>query len=502
LPSFHVIRAAMLTVASATAWLAAPPGAAGLNTVINNGLAPPDNVINYALHGGLHVQNVGCNADVVYPCAAPGAPTTVALIEGWSAEDLAVYESSTVTISGHVNGVNALTITALDSSTVTMSGSGTFYILALDSSTVTMSRGSVFALDGGGAIEARGSSTVTISGGYLDTFLRASDSAHLTLVGTGFAVDGTPVGYGPLAASGGVLTGWLQFGQYINQYFTRSGGAIISVSAPLPPAVPIDWVPIGNAGNAPDTPSTNCYAADCGSVAYDFWISKYEVTNAQYAEFLNMADPGGSNALALYNTNMNTDASNGGISFVPGNASGSKYVVKSGLATKPVNYVSFYDSLRFSNWLNNGQGIASTETGAYTLLGGTPTPSNALTIARNFFATVFLPSENKWYKAAYYDPSSGTYFDYPTWSDAPTVCSAPTAAPIRANCSQPGVTAVGAYTGSASPTGRSTRAETCWNGTSTRAAPACSGGCEEGTGARTPAPSTRRTRGPATRRSS
>ncbi len=51
-------------------------------------------------------------------------------------------------------------------------------------------------------------------------------------------------------------------------------------------AVTIDWVPIGNAGNAADTPSSNCYAANCGSVAYDYWISKYEVTNAQYAELL------------------------------------------------------------------------------------------------------------------------------------------------------------------------------------------------------------------------
>ena len=46
-------------------------------------------------------------------------------------------------------------------------------------------------------------------------------------------------------------------------------------------AVTIDWVPVGNAGNAADTPSSNCYGASCGSVAYDYLISKYEVTNAQ-----------------------------------------------------------------------------------------------------------------------------------------------------------------------------------------------------------------------------
>ena len=41
-----------------------------------------------------------------------------------------------------------------------------------------------------------------------------------------------------------------------------------------------------------------------------------------------------------------------------------------------MNYVTWYDTIRFANWLNNGQGTGDTETGAYTLLGGTPTPSN------------------------------------------------------------------------------------------------------------------------------
>jgi hypothetical protein len=44
-------------------------------------------------------------------------------------------------------------------------------------------------------------------------------------------------------------------------------------------AVTIDWVPVGNAGNAADT-ATNCYAARCGSVSYDYYVSRYEVTNA------------------------------------------------------------------------------------------------------------------------------------------------------------------------------------------------------------------------------
>src|SRR5271157_2332490 len=219
-------------------------------------------------------------------------------------------------------------------------------------------------------------------------------------------------------------------------------------------AVTIDQVQVGNPGNAPDT-STNCFGTNCGSVGYTYYISKYDTTNAQYAEFLNAVDPGGSNTLGLWNTNMQTDTSNGGISFVSSNASGSKYVVNSGFANDPVVYTTFYDALRFANWLNNGQGSGSTETGAYTLLGGTPTPSNGMTVTRNAGGNVFLPSENEWYKAAYYNPVSGSYFAYPAGTNTPTTCAGPGATANTANCAGVvgKVTNVGAYTGSASPYG-------------------------------------------------
>ncbi len=51
--------------------------------------------------------------------------------------------------------------------------------------------------------------------------------------------------------------------------------------------------------------------------------------------------------------------------------------------------------------MHNGQGSGSTETGAYELTGNTGLPT------KNVGATVWLPSENEWYKAAYYDPNKG-----------------------------------------------------------------------------------------------
>src|SRR5690606_15577784 len=155
--------------------------------------------------------------------------------------------------------------------------------------------------------------------------------------------------------------------------------------------------------------------------------------NAQYAEFLNAkaaADP-----LALYNTNMGSNAQ-GGITR-SGSSGSYTYSVKPGFENKPVNYVSFYDAMRFTNWLNNGQGGADTESGAYTLLGGTTAPSNGTTVLRNLGANIFLPSENEWYKAAYYDGLSETYFHYPAGTDTQTVCAAPTGIANHANWSCP-----------------------------------------------------------------
>jgi len=113
----------------------------------------------------------------------------------------------------------------------------------------------------------------------------------------------------------------------------------------------------------------------------------------------------------------------GGITYTSGAASGSKYTIRTSMGDKPVNYVSWYDSARFTNWVNNGQGSGSTETGAYTLSGNTGI------INKNVGATVWLPSENEWYKAAYYDPTPGAstnnYWLYASQSDTvPTVGTA------------------------------------------------------------------------------
>jgi formylglycine-generating enzyme required for sulfatase activity len=221
-------------------------------------------------------------------------------------------------------------------------------------------------------------------------------------------------------------------------------------------AVTIDWVPIGNPNNLAYTLSANCWATNCGSVGHAYFISKYEVTNAQYTEFLNAT--AATDANGVYNTKMDFDPSYPDIAsgIARSGISGSyTYTAKPGFENKPVVYVSFYDALRFANWLNNGQGIGDTETGAYTLLGGTAVPSNGLTVTRNGSANIFLPSENEWYKAAYYSPA-GVYFEYPAGTDSVTDCVTPgsdTGNSANCNLAVNALTNVGAYGLSDSPYG-------------------------------------------------
>ena len=175
-------------------------------------------------------------------------------------------------------------------------------------------------------------------------------------------------------------------------------------------AITIDWVAVGDAGNAADTAP-----AGYGAVSTAFQIMKYEFTNQQYVDFLNsvatVSDP-----YALYQpVGQGGDARCG---VIRSGAAGSyTYAVKANMGDKPVNVVSPFDTARVCNWLQNGAtGTSSIETGAYTLNGQTtgtfPQP--------NLGAIYTLPTENQWYKAAYYK-GGGTnagYWNYATQSDS------------------------------------------------------------------------------------
>jgi formylglycine-generating enzyme required for sulfatase activity len=177
-----------------------------------------------------------------------------------------------------------------------------------------------------------------------------------------------------------------------------SAALITSASATV---TTIDWISIGNINNAAD-PLTGY-----GAVDHAYQIGKYEVTNAQYVDFLNAK--GASNSSVIFNATMGAEGIYGGSNIVQSGSIGSfSYSVDSIYANMPVVGVTWFNAARFCNWLNNGQGSADMETGAYTLAGA----MNGVILA-NSGAAVRLPSEDEWYKAAYYSANTSTYSLYP-----------------------------------------------------------------------------------------
>ena len=123
----------------------------------------------------------------------------------------------------------------------------------------------------------------------------------------------------------------------------------------------------------------------------------------------------------LYNTEMWNRAS--GCKIQRNGSSGSyTYSVATDWANRPVNFVSYWDSCRFANWLHNGQPMglqdaSTTEHGAYALNGYNG--EGGQTIGRDAGAKWAVTSEDEWYKAAYYKGGgiNAGYWDYPTSSN-------------------------------------------------------------------------------------
>lgn len=190
----------------------------------------------------------------------------------------------------------------------------------------------------------------------------------------------------------------------------------------------LEFVRVGEPGNPPDP------VFGRGAVDYEFEIGKYELTNADYATFLNAvarrADPH-----ALYERSMG-DGLIGGIAR-ESTVDGFRYRAKPGWASRPVTYLNWYRLARFANWLHfgrpdTGASEAGTtegdaERGAYDTR-NFPAPGDDMVLRenlpaqRNPGARYFLPTEDEWFKAAHYDPTRAgarPYWNYPTRSDEP-----------------------------------------------------------------------------------
>ena len=170
----------------------------------------------------------------------------------------------------------------------------------------------------------------------------------------------------------------------------------------------IEFVSIGNPGNAADTTGVPDPA---GSVSYTYRMGKFEISE----QMIDKANTEGNLGIAKDSRG----------------------------ADKPATSTSWNEAARFVNWLNTGSGstpaykfaVQPGEVGYNARLNDIQLWTiddagyDANNLYRNSLARYFLPSVDEWYKAAYYDPTGGVYYDYPTGSDSePTPVASGTAA--------------------------------------------------------------------------
>ncbi len=170
------------------------------------------------------------------------------------------------------------------------------------------------------------------------------------------------------------------------------------VSAELIRGIDIEFVNIGNTDNPGDTREYSASPYGCGAVGYEYEIGKYEITNTQWNTFVSLAGaPWGS--------------------FTP---SWSPWTN----ANVPTNCVSWYEAAQFCNYLTSGD----KSQGAY-LFGDNGSPASFIGIDREAALSSYgkiyaIPTEDEWYKAAYYKPDGSGYTDtahgthYTTYDDA------------------------------------------------------------------------------------
>ena len=186
----------------------------------------------------------------------------------------------------------------------------------------------------------------------------------------------------------------------------RSQAAVVSFGSGAN-AFNMEFVTIGNPGNAADTTGAPNSA---GAVGYTYGIGKFEVSEDMIEKY-NALNPG-------LQISKDTRGSN-----------------------KPATSVTWNEAARFVHWLNTSTGNQA----AYKFTTSGVNDNIALwqdgdagydvnNKYRNSLAKYFLPSYNEWYKAAYYDPSNSTYYNFATGSDtAPTSVASGTGTGVNGN---------------------------------------------------------------------
>jgi formylglycine-generating enzyme len=159
----------------------------------------------------------------------------------------------------------------------------------------------------------------------------------------------------------------------------------------------------------------------CGAVDYEYRIGTYEVTAGQYTVFLNAIAR--QDRYGAYISAMGDPKWGCGITRSGGGTTESPYTyaVATAYIDRPVTHVSFSNAARFANWMHHDQptgveDLTTTEDGAY-FVNGARTLEPMMAITRKAGAAWAIPTEDEWFKAAYYNAATQTYYQFPTRSN-------------------------------------------------------------------------------------
>lgn len=211
---------------------------------------------------------------------------------------------------------------------------------------------------------------------------------------------------------------------------------VVSLSAPTfagvfsPPTPEHQWAVIGSPGNAPNvyTETPGNTPRSRGSVAYEYAITKTEITALQWNEFVQAYTPYIAQA-NRFDSRFFSDRFRP--VFLPNNQV--RYEMLPAASQYPVE-IGWRYAARYCNWLHNGKvnEAWAFENGAYDTSTFGDLPGGYFTdqISHNPDAKFWIPTIDEWYKAAYFDPHKNGqnqpgYWLYPTTSDTAPISGLP-----------------------------------------------------------------------------
>jgi formylglycine-generating enzyme required for sulfatase activity len=197
----------------------------------------------------------------------------------------------------------------------------------------------------------------------------------------------------------------------------------------------IEFVPIGDIGAIPT--GNHADTTGYGFVQRQYIIGKYPVTNNQYTEFLNAIGTGTIPVINSWPNIIYSPSMSGCFGGIDRSGIGDvsdpfTYITQENMESKPVRFISRNMACMFVNWFHNknaGYDIdhRSALSGVYSFKQMTLGSSNTYALVDGVPSgcpTFYIPSENEWYKAAYYngpnEPNSSTsaiYWNYATQSN-------------------------------------------------------------------------------------